>query len=86
MTERYLRSIEARLVLHDQLLKRMYVETYFSEAGQFERMIKSLADGIPLIPLPQKAEQEEEAIELRLAIRDHLDRWAQAARQAMQSV
>lgn len=84
MTPEYLRSVEARLKLQDELLRQVFIALYSDASDEFEGFVKKMEDGLRSKPAPQNA--PEEAMELRVEIIMQLAQFAKAVRQQMADV
>ncbi len=73
--ERYLRSIEARLKLHDQLLQHLFVLAYGDSMDHFGAFLDSQEQGLLITPLSKTEAYSEESLELKVEIKMQLDQW-----------
>ena len=85
-SEQCLRSIEARLKLHDQLLQHLFVLAYGDSMDAFGRFLDSQDDGLLVTPLRQPEAMQEEELELKVEIKMQFDQWGNRVVALIQSL
>lgn len=83
LSEEYVRSIEARLKLQDQLIQHLFLLLYGDEPAAFAAFMESQMAGLAGHHGPNDERHPVKSEELKMTIKAHLESWGNRTTAAM---